>query len=53
MRKNIMIILLILAGFLLNAQDSAVYQDLRQPEIGVVEKLDTFIAEDIMGTSIN
>ncbi len=48
MRNNIMIILLILAGFLLNAQDSAVYQDLRQPEIGVVEKLDTFISEDIM-----
>ena len=30
------------------AQDSQVFDDLREPEIGVIEKLDTFISEDIM-----
>jgi protein SCO1/2 len=30
------------------AQDAQVFDDLREPEIGVIEKLDTFISEDIM-----
>ncbi|MBE0663578.1 MAG: SCO family protein [Bacteroidales bacterium] len=30
------------------AQEQKLYEDLRQPEIGVVEKLDTYISEDIM-----
>lgn len=40
--------ILFLLSFALQGQESKVYEDLRDPEIGVVEKLDTYISEDIM-----
>ena len=39
---------LIIISLSAKAQDSQVFDDLREPEIGVIEKLDTFISEDIM-----
>lgn len=37
-----------LLNFALQGQESKVYENLRDPEIGIAEKLDTFISEDIM-----
>jgi protein SCO1 len=48
MYKVILLAFIILSGVLLRAQETKVYDDLREPEIGVIEKLDTFISEDIM-----
>lgn len=39
---------LFLLSVALQGQESKVYEDLRDPEIGVVEKLDTYISDDIM-----
>jgi len=48
MNKKILFTIIILAAITLKAQDTQVFDDLRGPEIGVIEKLDTFISEDIM-----
>jgi len=48
MFRNLFIVLLILTCTAVKSQESRVYEDLREPEIGVVEMLDTFISEDIM-----
>lgn len=48
MNKKIFLTIIILAAFTLQAQDTALISDLREPEIGVIEKLDTYISEDIM-----
>lgn len=48
MFRNLFIVLLILTCTAVRSQESRIYEDLREPEIGVVEMLDTFISEDIM-----
>jgi protein SCO1/2 len=48
MNKKILLTIIILSAITLKAQDTQVFDDLREPEIGVIEKLDTFIPEDIM-----
>ncbi len=48
MNKKSLLTITILTALTLNAQDTQVFDDLREPEIGVVEKLDTYITEDIM-----
>ena len=46
MYKLLLFLLMISLGLM--AQNNRVFDDLREPEIGVVEKLDTYISEDIM-----
>jgi protein SCO1 len=48
MIQRVLLSFTILTAFALNAQDTQVFDDLREPEIGVIEKLDTYITEDIM-----
>jgi protein SCO1 len=48
MNTKILLTIIILAAVTLKAQDTEVFNDLREPEIGVTEKLDTYISEDIM-----
>jgi len=48
MNKKILLTIIILAAITLKAQDTPVFDDLREPEIGVIEKLDNFISEEIM-----
>lgn len=46
--KKLLILFIISGSIALTAQEQKPYNDLREPEIGVVEKLDTYISEDIM-----
>lgn len=46
--KKLLILVFVTGSILLAAQEQKPYDDLREPEIGVVEKLDTYISEDIM-----
>lgn len=48
MNIRILLTVIILAAITMKAQDAQVFDDLREPEIGVIEKLDTYITEDIM-----
>jgi protein SCO1 len=48
MNIRILLTVIILAAIAMKAQDAQVFDDLREPEIGVIEKLDTYITEDIM-----
>lgn len=48
MHKLFFLVIITFACLAAQAQDSKVVDDLREPEIGVVEKLDTYISEDIM-----
>jgi protein SCO1 len=48
MNIRILLTVIILAAIAMKAQDAQVFDDLREPEIGVIEKLDTYITEDVM-----
>jgi len=46
--KKALLIIFLLGTIAIIGQEMPVFDDLREPEIGVVEKLDTYITEDIM-----